>query len=59
MSDFIPRANTFIYYKDELYNNVLGMKPKYEKNRMLNEYTEDDEKSKRYKYFLYEEAEIK
>jgi hypothetical protein len=48
-------ANTFIYYKD----SAFGLKPKYEKNRVLKEYTKDDEIQKRYKYFLYQKVEMK
>ena len=55
MEGMVKNGNTFIYYSD--MSNIFGVKcPKYEKNRVISAYTGDDERAKRYKYFLYEEV---
>lgn len=51
MEGMIRNGNTFIYYNDM----DIGI-PKHEKNRVISAYTGDDERAKRYKYFLYEEV---
>ena len=55
MNGPVSNANTFIYYNNNDY--ILTIKsPKYEENRIISAYSKNDEMTKRYKYFLYEEV---